>query len=275
MPNADLGHRSDVGAGQQVRDRLRRPRARLADAEDHAARDRVAVGRDHAIGRGVRAVLQMRLQADGHLGPAPTRMDDLVVVDPPALGVEDAHGTEVALDRLAEAEDDRLRLRLQHRTARGRGSLQLGVGLRGRRGDGEAGEGRQRRADDASLTRPPLPPPARPPGPRRRRAPAAHDDHRGRAEDDERQERRDRAHRSAAAGLGDPVQRAGDVALRGADLHRHLPGEDLRALGLVLDLRRQPLTHPVDAMVMPLEAPRAIDELPLRRGVRRRPTRAP
>ena len=91
----------------------------------------------------------MRLQPDGHFGPATARMDDLVVVDPSSPGIEDAHGTEVALDRLAEAEHDRRRLRLQDRTGRGRGSLQLGVGLGGRHGDGEAGDGREADQDKA------------------------------------------------------------------------------------------------------------------------------
>ena len=215
----------------------------------------------------------MRLQPDGHLGAAATRMDDLAVIDPSSLGVEDAHGAEVALDRLAEAEDDRPGPRGQHRPARGRRPLQLRMGLRGRRGDAEAGDGRDDEQDDAPCHHASAPILGHPRA-RRCRAPATHDDDRAGAEHDERHERDERAHRRAAAGLGEPVAAPRDVALRGADLYRHLPGEDLRALRGVLDLRRQPLTHPVDAMVMPLEAPRPIDELPLRRGARRR-RRAP
>ena len=60
------------------------------------------------------------------------------------------------------------------------------------------------------------------------------------------------------------------VALLRADLDRHLPVEDQRALARVLDLCRRDRRHPVDAMIVPFELAGAIGDDPVRRRVRAR-----
>ena len=66
----------------------------------------MAVGRDDAVRRDVRAVGQPGLQADRELRAAAAGMHGAAVVDAPGRGVEDAHRAEVALDGLAEAQHD-------------------------------------------------------------------------------------------------------------------------------------------------------------------------
>ena len=67
-----------------------------------------------------------------------------------------------------------------------------------------------------------------------------------------------------------PLERAERLHRLTADRHRDVPVEDLRALVLVLDLRRRALLHQVDAVVEPAVGAVARDRLPFRRrlGVR-------
>ena len=131
------------------------------------------------------------------------------------------------------------------------------------------GRGERHRARSAAhratrrITTPPWPQPrlpARPPAPdnRDQQQPAERHSH-------ERDPGRDG---EAAALLSDPGERSGELGRPAAHVERDLPVEDLRALALVLDLGWHRVRHPVDAMVVPGKAPRTVDRLPVRRGLR-------
>jgi hypothetical protein len=94
---------------------------------------------------------------------------------------------------------------------------------------------------------------------------ADHDDG-AEAEQRDRAEAGDRPDRRATVAGARPEEGAVHGALRGAHPDRHLPVEDLGAPALVRHLLRRDGAHPVDAVVVPLEAPGAVDDLPVRRG---------
>ena len=99
-------------SGDQFGHRLLRRPPGLADREDEAAGDDVAVGGDDPVGGGVAAVGQAGLEVDAELRALAVGVEGVALVDPLALGVVDPDRAEVALDRLVEAEDDRARLPL-------------------------------------------------------------------------------------------------------------------------------------------------------------------
>jgi hypothetical protein len=82
---------------------LGRP-TRVADGEGEAAGDGVRVTGDHAIRGGVDAVVEPGFDSDADGLGVPLGADQLAVVDPGALAVVHAHGAEVGLYRLVEAE---------------------------------------------------------------------------------------------------------------------------------------------------------------------------
>ena len=266
-----VGDRAGLAAGgEQLVERLG-GRGRLADGEDEAARDRVAVGRHDPVGRGVGAVAEPGLELDRDLRALAARMERLAGLDLLALGVEDPQRAEARLDRLVEAERDRGGRLVELGPALGDGRLQRRVGERGGREQGERRDERGERREGAShhasttsflggggasssvawiigVA-----------------AAADHED-REREHDQQRGEGEDRGERQAALVERDPRQRARDRALGAGDLDRHGPVVDLGLDVLVLEVGRVALAHPVRAVVVPLEA-RALGQLlPLRLG---------
>ena len=95
-----------------------RPAARRADREDDAARDRIRVGGDDAVGRRVGALRQVRLQRDRQRVALARRPEGRAGLHLGALDVEDADDAEAGLDRLVEVEGDARRLPLRGRLPR-------------------------------------------------------------------------------------------------------------------------------------------------------------
>ena len=142
-PVGDRGHGAGVGVVEKLGDRLGRPGPGLANGEDEAARDRMRIGGDDAVGGRVGPVAEPGIDADGDGVTSPLGLSDLAAFDLLALGVEDANRAEAGLDRLAEEEGDLLRRRLKGgaalaapcaRAARGRSPFRAGAPARRRRG---------------------------------------------------------------------------------------------------------------------------------------------
>ena len=143
----DLGDRARRPVADERRRRRRRPPRRRADGEDEAARDRVAVGGDHAVGRDVRPV--------GRPGFSPTassrpcRRDARSSSSTPAFASKTRTRAEVALDGLVEASTTSA-ARLQGRAAPRASSTSRTAWARAAGGRARAapprGAGRERRA---------------------------------------------------------------------------------------------------------------------------------
>ena len=131
-PEADLRHDPRSARVDQLIQALGR-RAAAADREDEAAHDRMRVGGDHPVGRGVGAVSQAVAQAHRDRIPAPVGVFGAPAIDPVAATVVYPHGAERGLHGLAEAEHHASRGMLQLRAARRRGGLQHGMRLGDRR----------------------------------------------------------------------------------------------------------------------------------------------
>ena len=172
-----LGHRAAARALGEFGDGLLRRHAGLADREDEAAGDDVAVGGDHPVGGGVAAVGQAGLEVDAEPRAFAVGVEGVALVDPRAFGVEDADRAEVALDRLVEAEDHRGGLVLDDGAALG--LVPSSWAWASAAAGGQQGQASSRRSPPAAAHRPTRPPsparrrrlagPLRPPRSRRRR----------------------------------------------------------------------------------------------------------
>ena len=132
MANATDVTGPGVLAREQLVDRRGR-RGAVADREDEAARDRVRVGRDHAVGRPCsRPPAGPARSSTATRSPRPPGWDAAPAWTSRPRCVEHADGAEARLHGLAEAQHDLARARARARAALGRGALEQGVGARAR-----------------------------------------------------------------------------------------------------------------------------------------------
>jgi hypothetical protein len=165
-PVGDRGRRARLAVLEQLGEVLCGARPRLADREHEAAGDGVRVGRDHPVGRGVGAVREARLEADGDGVTTPVRALELAAFHLLPPGVEDPDGAEARLNRLVEVEGDLPGLGVERRPSLGHGSLEDRVPVRGGR---RAGEEEHRQAASSPDHQASLGPPASAARPARRR----------------------------------------------------------------------------------------------------------